>query len=284
MNQAQNQTFAQVFGSRSESASETRYSWKPGDFAVVLKWDKKVDLDLELWSENFDYIGSSSMLGGTHDIYDGNMGEEWIVFDKNMRENRYIVSTLYYLGETEHVDVNLFIYFPDGNIENMECTLFNVPPYSQWFSIMVDISTQEYKIMDFFYDAELIAILEWDSEIDLDLIIYDHYYENFFSSVDCLGRDSVNGREACEIFRFCRESYESYDFSSGRMDIYVRTNDIDIPKTNATLKIIHIDGNYSLFKHTLTPEKHKYFWHVVRNLDVQTLDFEEPQTERIYLD
>ncbi len=142
------------FGDFVESAW---YDHTPGELAVVLSWKGDYDFDLEIWSEDFDYINNASFIGESPDIMHGEDGEEWFVFRRysvgDYSTGRYVVSPYLVGPDTDRpVTAVLTVYFPDGRSESLSQELSYLPPYDQWFALLVDVDRRDIEILDFFWD------------------------------------------------------------------------------------------------------------------------------------
>ena len=275
------------FTDRTYAAAGEQYIWQPGEFAVSLQWDEDVDLDLEIWNEEFQFVGAAASLGSSPDIFDGSMGEEWFVFKNQFARGRHVVSVYFYDAyELLPADATLTIHFPDGEMEKLQASLLSFYPYEQWFAILVDADEQSFKVLNFFFDAEVIAILEWDTEANLDLMVWDHLYDDIYTPADINGLDATDGRQAVEVFRFGYfQDIFGYDFSYGFMDILVGVEGtIDRP-IDAEVKLVHADGLLRRFNHTFTPDaRGEYLWHVLRDFNPSTLDYYMPPEPRFFLE
>ena len=275
------------FGDRTFAKAGEGYTWQPGEFAVVLQWDDAVDLDLEIWSEDFEFIGAATSIGKSPDIYDGSMGEEWFVFEHDFSRGRYVVSVYFYdTYALLPADATLVIHFPDGQVESLPGSLISYYPYDQWYAVLIDVEQKTSKVLDFFFDADVIALLEWDTAIDLDLMIWDHIYDDIFIPGDIDGLDSMDGRSAVEVFRFGNyEDLFGYDFSSGFMDIFVGVDGPISEQTNTELKLINMNGLIRKFNHTFTPDtRGVYYWHVLSDYNPATQNYSIPPQARVYFD
>ncbi|GEM_PF-4033520 len=137
--------------------SPARYTHRPGEVAVELKWAGPADLDLEIWSEDYIYLDKAAAIGESPDSVHGDEGSEWLVFRDYLvgdySTGRFIVSP-YYFGPEDHgpVRASLTIYFPDGTQEVITQELQYTPPYDQWFAILVDTDAASTEIIDAFWE------------------------------------------------------------------------------------------------------------------------------------
>lgn len=143
-----------AFGDHVESPW---YDHTLGELAVVLSWKGAYDLDLEIWSEDFDYINSAAFIGESPDITDGNEGEEWFVFRRyavgDYSTGRYVVSPYLFGPDTgTPVTAVVTVYYPDGRSQFVSRELSYMPPYDQWFALLVDVDQAAIEILDFFWD------------------------------------------------------------------------------------------------------------------------------------
>jgi S1-C subfamily serine protease len=295
------QTVAAVFGSGSGGSSGSAgstgssgfYEHRPDELAVVISWEGNVDLDLEIWSTDFEFIGTASYLGDSPDISYGEQGEEWFAFTNfttpdgeatDYSSGKYIVSVFYYGPEPEDgqgvTDVTLEFYYPSGEKELVFIEdLWYTPPYDQWFAIIVDADAGSYKILDLYFDAPLIAILEWDTGADLDLYIWSELHEDYFMpSLFWYGYDIMDGSIGLESFRFgaFEANEQEYDFSSGLHDVLVYMDNPGNPETTATLTLISSELDLARFNYTFTPDSRgEYAWFVMYDLNLDTLEYFE---------
>ncbi len=281
------------FGSSGSAGSSGFYEHRPGELAVVISWEGSVDLDLEIWSTDFEYIGKAYQIGDSPDISYGENGEEWFVFTSfalpdgetsDYSSGQYIVSVFYYgpepadgRGET---DVTLEFYYPSGKKEVVFIEdLWYTPPYDQWFAMIVDADEGSYKLLDLYFDTPLVAMLEWDSEADLDLYIWsERYDENFTPSLFWYGYDIIDGTVGLESFRFGTFEIDGqdYDFSSGMHDVLVAMDNPGNPETNATLTLVSSELELVRFNFTFTPDNRgEYAWFALIDLNLDTLKYTE---------
>lgn len=296
-NQQEPLTIAEVFG-EAESEPLPYFEHRPGELAVVLSWEGDADLDLEIWTEDFEFIDIASMLGDCPDIMKGDQGEEWFAFthytyldDESFADyshDRYIVSVYYYgpepVDETDEVFATLDVYFPSGErVTVLMEDLWYTPPYDQWFALLVDAGEESVKILDLYLDSPVVAILEWDSEADLDLAIYsDRYDQPFIPGDFWYGYDIMDGHVGLESFRFGSFSNDEgyFDFAHGKHDIFVKMPDTGRPITNASLTLLTDDYEYSRFYHTFAPQPQgDYLWLAVHELEPDSQLFYEPDEE-----
>ncbi len=142
------------FGEYLES---TWYVHSPGDLAVVLSWSGDHDLDLEIWSEDFEFIDNAAFIGESPDIGHGDEGEEWFVFRRyavgDYSTGRYIVSPYFFGPQTDaEVRAVVTIHLPDGSTETVSRSLRYAPPYDQWFALLVDADRGAFEVLDFIWD------------------------------------------------------------------------------------------------------------------------------------
>jgi S1-C subfamily serine protease len=295
------QTVAAIFGSgsvgSSGSASSTGssgfYEHRPDELAVVISWEGNVDLDLEVWSTDFEYIGKAYEIGDSPDISYGEQGEEWFAFTNfetldgeatDYSSGKYIVSVYYYGPEPADgqgiTDVTLEFYYPSGEKEVVFIEdLWYTPPYDQWFAMIVDADAGSYKLLDLYFDTPLIAMLEWDTEADLDLFIWSEQYDEYFMpSLFWYGYDIVDGKTGLESFRFGTHEIDEqeYDFSKGSYDVLVYMDNPGVPETNATLTLISSELELVRFNYTFTPESEgEYAWLALLDVNLDTLEYVE---------
>jgi len=303
-NQGQPLSIAEVFGHGS-TQTVSFFEHRPGELAVVLSWEGDADLDLEIWSADFEFIETASMLGDSPDITRGGQGEEWFAFTNysyinegftvDYGEGRYIVSVFYYGPEPADgigaVTAKLDVYYPDGESETFFIEeLWYTPPYDQWFALLVDVDAGAVKILDLYMDSPVVAMLEWDTEADLDLVVFSENYTPFFTPFDFwYGYDIMDGWQGLETFRFGSFSNdeETFDFSVGLHDVLVYMENSGSPVTTATVTLLSQDLQFSRFSHTFTPDpRGDYLWLVVYDLDPQTQLFYESDAGNniVYLD
>lgn len=292
---------AEIFGNGCQSVGGGFYSAMEGEFAVALSWEESADLDLEIWTEDFELIGTACALGEGSDIINGAHGEEWFVFkgygssiqqgrpgsQADFSSGRYIISVYFFGPENfnEGVEATLTIYFPDGRVEQLSREMRYSPPYDQWFAILVDADQQSYKPIDFFLEGELVALLEWDSLADLDLGVWSHQYGEIFFPADFdNGRNLSDGRQGVELFQFA--SYQvgetSYDFTSGLVDLYVFMDNPGHPVTRAAVTFVTSDFRVLRFEHLFEPDPlGNYWWQVVLELDMDSYSYYEPAPDQL---
>ena len=304
-NQGQPMGIAEVFGHGSAQQTVAYFEHRPGELAVVLSWEGDADLDLEIWTDDFEFLEAASFLGDSPDITRGEQGEEWFAFteynyidqgtSQDYGQGRYIVSVYYYGPEPAEghgaVEARLDVYYPDGGSETFFVEeMWYTPPYDQWFALLVDADANEVKILDLYLDAPLVAMLEWDSEADLDLVVFSEKYTPLFTPYDFwYGYDITNGSLGLETFRFGVFSNDegSFDFSEGLHDLLVYMENTGAPVTTATVTLLTPDLLYSRFSHTFTPDpRGDYLWLVAYDLDPQTELFYETDdsNNKVYLD
>ncbi len=132
-----------------------RYHHQSGDMAAVLQWEGDFDLDLEIWSAELDFLGTSFDLGDSPDKVTGGGGGEWFVFREHRTHDfssgSFVVSP-YFAGPAtdEGVIATLITIFPDGSQQVLEQTLYYQPPYDQWFAVLIDIDNQTMEVLDAF--------------------------------------------------------------------------------------------------------------------------------------
>jgi hypothetical protein len=111
----------------------------------------------------------------------------------------------------------------------VDVTYKNANPYSNYFGkvriydngIIVSedlLHTVEFEL-DLFIDAHVVALLEWDTLADLDLLVWSDYSNEILPSTDFwYGQDYTSGLDGIESFRFSsgkNNSGQHYDFSKG---------------------------------------------------------------------
>ena len=301
-NLQQPMTVAEVFGGAGGiySSLGTAYSHQPGEFTVALSWRGDADLDLEIWSEGFEFIASAAEIGESPDIMQGGQGQEWITFKEHvlgvdgqsidLSEGRFIITVFYSGPEPGEFDsgtanAELTVFYPDGReaVVLGEEIWYEIP-YETWFALLVDPAAADFKILDLFVDVQLVALLEWDTAANLDLLAWSYELEELFHpSALWYGWDFTSGYDGIEKFHF--GIYESegreYDFTSGLYDLAVRMDNTGNPETNATLTILtvsadllfdDIDLAYYTFK--FTPDsRSNYVWLPIIELNPETLSY-----------
>lgn len=295
-------TVAEVFGGSGSvfSSLGTTYSHRPGEFAVALSWRGDADLDLEIWTEDFEFIASAAEIGESPDIMQGGQGQEWITFREHalgvdgqtidLSEGRFIV-TVFYSGpepgenDSGTADAELTIFYPDGReIVVLGEEIWYQYPYETWFALIVDPIAADYKILDLFVDVQMIALLEWDTEANLDLFAWDYELEELFHPIDFwYGWDFTSGYAGIEKFHF--GIYESdgqeYDFTTGLYDLAVRMENTGTPETTATLTILTVsedlifdDIKLSHYTFRFTPDSRgDYAWMPIIELNPETMRY-----------
>lgn len=282
---------SEVFGTNSAA----RYRHQAGRLAVVLSWEGAIDMDLEVWTEDFVYLGDASILGECWDIFHGDQGEEYFEFKAypetdlsreygfptDFRSGRYIISPFYYDGPGHNARVTLTIYYPDGSTDDLIGEVAYQFPYDQWFALMVDVDAETVKLLNFFADCDTFVMLEWDTDADLDLIVWDYHYGEYFHSSHFDGLDIVDGTKGLEVFRFA--DFSSYNFSHGLMDVDVLMHNPGQPVTTATVTLVHRLEVVDRFSHTFTIDSEgDYVWQVLEALNPETGEYSIPDQERLY--
>lgn len=119
------------------------------EFLVMLEWSGPYDLDLEIWSEDLQYIGDAWWFGGSSDITHGSQGAEWLAFQDEFASGRYVISA-YFAGPPtdDAVEAILTVVWPDGRRQSIQQTLRYASPYDQWFALEVDADTHEVRVID----------------------------------------------------------------------------------------------------------------------------------------
>jgi S1-C subfamily serine protease len=140
-----------------DHAGSARYDHSPGELAVVLSWEGDFDLDLEIWSEDFEFINNAPFIGESPDISNGDEGEEWFVFRRysvgDYSSGRYVISPYLFGPETDAaVTAVVTVHFPDGRTQSVSRPLEYQPPYDQWFAVLVDVDRGAVEILDFFWE------------------------------------------------------------------------------------------------------------------------------------
>ncbi len=242
------ETVAAVFG--GALGTERAYEHQVGELAVVLQWEGDLDLDLEIWSDEFEYLGAVFDLGDSPDIGRGDQGEEWFVFreypetsvsreydlPRDFSRGRFVVSPFFFGPETEEtVQAVLTVIFPDGSTQQLQQELSYLPPYDQWFAMVIDVDRNDAEVLDAFADGretastgfyehragDLAVVLEWSGDVDLDLEIWSDDYDYLGAAFD-LGDspDIGHGDDGEEwfVFRYYPGTDVSggWDFSRGR--------------------------------------------------------------------
>jgi S1-C subfamily serine protease len=280
-------------GSSVSTGSSGFYEHRPDELAVVISWEGNVDLDLEIWSTDFEYMGKAYHIGDSPDISYGEQGEEWFAFTSfetpdggltDYSSGQYIVSVFYYGPEPadEHgiTEVTLEFYYPSGEKEVIFIEdLWYTPPYDQWFAMIVDADAGSYKLLDLYFDTPLVAMLEWDSTADLDLYVWSEKYDEYFTpSQFWYGYDIQDGTVGLETFRFGAFEMEGqkYDFSSGLHDLLVYMDNPGNPETTATLTLVSAELELVRFNFTFTPDTQgEYAWYALFDLNMDTLEYVE---------
>lgn len=174
--------------------------------------------------------------------------------------------------------------YPDGSRDTFAQTLSTEPPYDQWFGIQVNTVTNEVKEVNFFMEADVVALLEWNTNVDLDIAVYDQYYDEFLTVHEAGGMDSIDGRNGIEVFLFGNYAASSgYDLSSGYMDILVSTYNRLTGHTNAEMRVIHSEGHVLHFHHAFSSDaKGEYMCLAAEDFDPESMTYREPVEYRIY--
>ncbi len=289
-------TVASVFmeGYTGESA----YQHQPGELAVTLSWDGPYDLDLEIWSEDFEFLGTASELGESPDIIHGDQGQEWFVFrqypetdfsreydlHRDFSTGDFVVSPYFFGPQTaETVLATLTVILPDGREHRVQQNLQYMPPYDQWFAAVVDVDSGSMQVLDLFADeessayehqpGELAVTLSWDGPYDLDLEIWSEDFE-FLGTASELGGspDIMHGDQGQEWFVFrqypetelSREYDLHRDFSTGRFIVspffYGPLTEDSVP---ATVVVILPDGRTEEISRKLHYEPPRDQWFAV---------------------
>ncbi len=159
------ESIAEVFS--DGIAHSGNYHHQQGEFAVVLGWEGNFDLDLEIWSDDFVYLGDAFRLSDSPDILHGDDGEEWFVFSphpsteyppqsdgiSDFSSGTYVISPYFNAPETEQAaKATITVIFPEGGEVSISRELLYLPPYDQWFALRVDVETRRVEILDFFND------------------------------------------------------------------------------------------------------------------------------------
>ena len=297
---------AEVFGQMQYDGTASNYfEHRPGELAVVLNWEGDVDLDLEIWTADFEFMEIAAILGDSPDIIKGGQGEEWFAFTTytylddettaDYSEGRYMVAVYYYgpepADEFGEVAASLDVFYPDGTRESLLMEhLWYGHPYNQWFALLVDAGTDTVKVLDFYLDSPLVALLEWDTEADLDLAIYSDRYDQPFMPGDFwYGYDFTAGSLGLEVFRFGHFSNDddSFDFTKGRHDIFINMPNTGVPVTTATVTLLSDDYHITRFRRTFSPDpRGDYLWWVVYGLEPERFAYFEPEIDEavIFLD
>jgi hypothetical protein len=301
----QPQSLAEVF--KGDKVNKpTKYEYLAGQLAVVLSWEGNIDLDLEIWTEDFQYIDLASELCESPDITNGTRGEEWFVFEGqyvdfegkeiDFTTGRYVVSVYYHGPEPDdgmgEVDAEITIALPDGTMDKIQIKeLLYSPPYDQWFAVLIDVETQESKTLDLFIDAPIVALLEWDTLADLDLLVWADYSNEILRPTDFwYGHDFISGLDGIESFRFSSGKNiggQFYDFSKGLVDIFIAMDTAGDPETNAKVTLITSEYDTLVLKHKfIVDPAGEYVWLAIYDFDLETQKYTLPSTgdERVYLD
>ncbi len=199
---------------------------------------------------------------------------------------RYIIAPYYYGpgpgGGSGSVEATVEVHFPGGQTETLTRELRYAPPYDQWFALLVDASAGSCKILDFFLEGNLVALLEWDSAADLDLAVWSYDDEEVYFPFDCGGYDFAGGWEGLETFCFGFYSgpEKVCDFATGLVDVLVLMDYPGYPPTRAVVTFIAADYMLLRFEHNFTPDPQgDYCWQVLRELNLDTLEFLELEEE-----
>lgn len=214
-----------------QQKSMSSYEHQLGDLAVILEWEGEFDLDLEIWSEERNYIGNASWLGGSPDIFHGEHGAEWFVFQEqesyDFSRGRFVISSYFYGPDTdESAWATLTVFLPDGSKKSIDQELYYLPPYDQWLAVEIDVDQEQFVVLDVFesdleysmYEhaqGELAVVLQWKGPFDLDLEIWSEDFE-YIDNASWIGEspDIFDGDDGSEWFVF--RKYTMNDFSSGR--------------------------------------------------------------------
>ena len=158
--------------------------------------------------------------------------------------------------------------------------LWYSPPYDSWFTLLVDADSGDFKILDFFIDAPLIAMLEWDTNADLDLIVWDGERETYYAPYEFwYGYDFRDGRTGLETFRFGVFDLddETLDFTTGLVNVLVYMEKAGNQATEATVTFLTENLELTRYKQTLIPDPLRdYFWVAASDLDLGTFEYVEP--------
>lgn len=271
------------------------YTHQEGDLAVVLRWDKDIDMDLEIWSHDFHFLTRSYWQGESHDIFSGFEGEEWFVFkdygDYDYSQGQYMVSVYNHgMSWTEDVEVSLIVMFPDGEELMIQQELAPFYPYHQWFALEIDVVSGKTEIVDIFADeanipdyspsyyythepGEFAVVLQWAQDVDLDLEIFSSDYV-FLGRASWFGNsmDIYSGNEGEEWFVF-QESYNR-DFSSGQYVISVNNQGAPMgEEAEAQLIVLFPDGRKVFLTQEMGTEFPHYQWFALR-VDVDNRSIE----------
>ncbi|OPL07570.1 MAG: hypothetical protein AVO33_04535 [delta proteobacterium ML8_F1] len=266
-------------GETEDSVKGVDYKWMPGNFAVVLSWEDSIDLDLELWTGDLEFVGHVSSYGRSPDIVDGSQGDEWIILNDTGIELEDYIIAVYNNDWTkeDETELTLEIYYPDGHIEEISAVIYSVIPYDQWYGFKLNTRTLTVKHLDFFFDSETVALLEWDTETDLDLVVYSHDLEQWFLAGDTLGLDAVNGLDAIESFQFGNYSeYGGQDLTVGKMDLVIRTYEAVSVPTRVMVQLLHSDGTVLEFNHVFQPGKADDLWYLAGQFSPAWMTYEKP--------
>lgn len=229
------------------------YEHQAGDLAVVLSWTGDSDLDLEIWTENFNYLDRASWVGDSPNVFYGGGGEEWFVFKEqttgDYTTGKYVIA-VYNHGSIwdEEIIATITVYLSDGEIIELTQSLTGGYPYYQWFPLLIDAETNEVEILDFFADevgipdyaivadyyshkpGDFAVVLSWDQAVDLDLEIWD-------GDLSFLGRaawygdsyDVFDGRTGEEWFVF--KNHYDHDYSTGQYIVSIYQHDSALTTT-----------------------------------------------------
>lgn len=297
-------SIGEVF-SEADIRPKKQYEHEIGELAVVLSWEGNADLDLEIWSNEFYYLGTAYELGDSPDIIEGVEGEEWFVFKDqpfSLTEERldftkgsYLVSVNYFGPEPENdidtINAEILFYFPDGSYEILHADkLKHSSPYDYWFALVVDVDKQDYIILDCYYDSLVFVQLEWDNEAELRLLLWDHEHKKLIDPENYLY--DINTEYSIyniDRFYFMRQkTIEGYNYLilASNVGVYVAMDEPGVPETNARLTLMTYEDECT-YEHRFTVDPlGDYVWLVAYNLNMRNIDsysFELDNT-RLYID
>lgn len=125
---------------------------------VELKWDKPVDLDLEIWDEPGESLKARSFNWCGKDSRDGKKSGEFFVFDRydtqDFSSGSYVISVFYKARkghpEIDRVKAKLVVVKPDGSTVERDKVISWEEGKDQWHAIRVNAVTGEVVDIDAF--------------------------------------------------------------------------------------------------------------------------------------
>lgn len=125
---------------------------------VSLRWDKPVDVDLELWNAAGEaaLFRASQKQPGCEDVTNGS-GEEFFEFrrfgDDDYSTGSYVVSVYFAARQDESItdaNVTLTVRRPDGGVETRRKTVYWERGTDQWHAFKIDAATGRIESIDRF--------------------------------------------------------------------------------------------------------------------------------------